>query len=41
MRFTEFLIFMTVSMKEKDTSFLRYKTVLHFFKQLSKIHLMV
>lgn len=28
-------------MKEKDVSFLRYKTVLHFFKQLLKIHTMV
>lgn len=33
--------FLWQSMKEKDNSFLRYKTVIHFFKQLSKIHLMV
>lgn len=28
-------------MHEKDTSFLRYKTVIHFFKQLTQIHKMV
>ena len=33
--------FLWQGMREKDTSFLRYKTIIHFFKQLSKIHLMV